>query len=421
MDEPYEASSTVQACYKILSAYSHERFAMPLSLNIWNVALLLGAAQGIFLAAFLAFHKKNRIANRILAVFLSASAVIIASPEIVRQYYAVFPHLIALTFTLTFLLGPLIFFYVEHVLAGVKTRFAQNGQKISRTAWPRVLHLLPFLMSTIYLLPFYVREGKHKVEFFQTAVAAGLPLDFMIIWGLQCLHVVFYFGVIYQKLEKHAERMKSAYAQIEKINLAWLQRLSLANAGVWLLYLIFFLLYAFKIAVDPFGVLDYVFGYARSVLVYAIGYMGLKQPEIFFGSEAESLARQNGKKYERSGLMPEVADKYARKLLHSMETDQPFKNADLTLPELAAILAIPPNHLSQVINDKFDRNFFDFINSYRIKEAQRALLDPGQQHLTILAIAYEAGFNSKSAFNAAFKKYTDMTPSQFKKMSNPAR
>ncbi len=400
---------------------------MQLSLNIWNFALLLGAAQGVFLAAFLAIHKKNRIANRILAVFLIISALIIASPEIVRKYYAVFPHLVGSTFTITFLLGPIIFFYANRLSAGVpdlleKSRGHSKSSNIQvRPRFMAFLHFLPFLAGTTYLLPFYMQDGKYKIEFFQKAGAEGLPLDFMIIWGAQCLHVIFYFCVIHQSIKKHVTIVKSSFSHIEKINLTWLRRLSSANAGIWLLYLVSFLLYVFRIEIDPFGVLDYVFGYAMSVLVYGIGYMGLKQPEIFSGIHAEPPAMSNSKKYERSGLMPEMADEYARKLLHCMETDQPFKNAELTLPELAAILSIPPNHLSQVINDKFGRNFFDFINSYRVKAAERALLDPSQRHLTILAIAYEAGFNSKSAFNAAFKKYTDMTPSQFKKLSNPAR
>ncbi len=116
-----------------------------------------------------------------------------------------------------------------------------------------------------------------------------------------------------------------------------------------------------------------------------------------------------------------MADEYAVKLQRFMDATKPFKNAELTLPELAASLGISPNHLSQIINDKFGQNFFDFINSYRVKEAERALLAPEHSHLTILAIAYDAGFNSKSAFNAAFKKHAGMTPSQFRKLSHRTR
>ncbi len=115
---------------------------MDFSLNIWNIALLLGAAQAIFLAGFLFFHPKNQSVNRILAAFLFISALMIASPEIVRQFHAVLPHLIASTFTITFLLGPLIFLYVRRLQAGVKSPFAVNGQKTSKYSRSR---LMPFI------------------------------------------------------------------------------------------------------------------------------------------------------------------------------------------------------------------------------------------------------------------------------------
>lgn len=379
---------------------------MAFSLSFWNLALLLGAAQAFFLSGFLFFHARNRAANRSLAAFLLLSGLLIASSEIVRQLHDVWPHLIASTFTLTFLLGPLVFLYVKRLQAGVQLRF-------------HFIHFLPFVISTAYLLPFYAQSGKEKIIFFQQVNREGLPLDFMLLWGMQCLHVIFYFAAIHQTLKAHAANIKNSSSQIEKIGLAWLRRLALANAGVWLFYLASFMLYVFKIAVDPFGVSDYVFGYARSALVYAIGYMGLKQPEIFSGGESNASAKSNGKKYERSGLTPELAEGYLTKLQHLMETAKPFKNAELTLPELAASLDISPNHLSQIINDKFGQNFFDFINSFRVKEAEQALRAPSNIHLTILAIAYDAGFNSKSAFNSAFKKHAKMTPSQYRKLSHP--
>ena len=78
----------------------------------------------------------------------------------------------------------------------------------------------------------------------------------------------------------------------------------------------------------------------------------------------------------------------------------------------ATIFDVPG--LSQIINERLNKNFFELVNAHRIKEAKKRLLDPDAEPLTILAIAFEVGFNSKSAFNAAFKKYTRMTPTQFR-------
>ena len=85
------------------------------------------------------------------------------------------------------------------------------------------------------------------------------------------------------------------------------------------------------------------------------------------------------------------------------------------LQKLAARLSIPPQHLSQVVNEQLNQNILDYINTHRVEEAKRRLADPARKHLSILAIAEEVGFNSKSSFNSVFKKYTNITPSEFRK------
>ena len=97
-----------------------------------------------------------------------------------------------------------------------------------------------------------------------------------------------------------------------------------------------------------------------------------------------------------------------------MAKNKPFLNPDLNLRDLASEISIPPRHLSQVLNEYFNQNFFDFISRYRIEECKKMLLTSSGRK-TVLEIMYTVGFNSKSAFNKAFKKHTGITPSQFKK------
>jgi AraC-like DNA-binding protein len=148
-----------------------------------------------------------------------------------------------------------------------------------------------------------------------------------------------------------------------------------------------------------------------SIIVYVAGYMALKHPEVLGGvDESPPL-----KKYEKSNLTPERAEAYLNKLLQVMKAERPYIDGDLTLQKLADKLSIPVNHLSQIINERLGQNFFDFINSYRVKEAQELLVDAAKKHYTVIAIAEEVGFSSKSAFNAVFKKHVNMTPSEFRK------
>jgi len=91
-----------------------------------------------------------------------------------------------------------------------------------------------------------------------------------------------------------------------------------------------------------------------------------------------------------------------------MEIHKPYRDSSLTLTGLSKQLSITMCYLSQIVNESFNQNFNDFINSYRIKESQYLLLDHSNGKMTVLEIAYKVGFNSKSAFNTAFKKHTDL-------------
>ena len=149
-------------------------------------------------------------------------------------------------------------------------------------------------------------------------------------------------------------------------------------------------------------------------MAYAMGYLRLSKPEILINIENESQVKM----YEVSTLSPEMSERYLNKLLHAMESEQLFTDGELTLQRLAEKLSIPAQHLSQVINERRSQSFSDLINTYRVEAAKKKLVDPKMQHYTVLAIAEDVGFNSKSSFNAVFKKHTNMTPSEFRKSSN---
>ena len=99
-----------------------------------------------------------------------------------------------------------------------------------------------------------------------------------------------------------------------------------------------------------------------------------------------------------------------------MENEKPYLNNRLGLKDVAEYLNISVHHLSQVINEQLDKNFFDFVNDYRVTEVKNLLRDPKHKQFTLLAIAYDCGFNSKSSFNSVFKKITGLTPSSYVKL-----
>jgi AraC-like DNA-binding protein len=139
-------------------------------------------------------------------------------------------------------------------------------------------------------------------------------------------------------------------------------------------------------------------------------YKGLNQPEIFSGIEERP-------KYEKSTLTKSDADFFLTKLKNLMEEKKPHLDTFLNINQLARRLNIQPRHLSQILNESLHQNFYDFVNSYRIEEAKKMLLDSSNEKTTVLEVLLDVGFNSKSAFNRTFKKNTGLTPSQFKKMN----
>jgi AraC-like DNA-binding protein len=174
---------------------------------------------------------------------------------------------------------------------------------------------------------------------------------------------------------------------------------------------------------------------AIALLVYAIGYMGLRQPEIFRYETAEHpvptptplaivqeplTLESDTPRYERSGLGDEEAANLKDELLVLMDRERPWTNSELTLADLASQLGTTPHKLSELLNSDIGKTFYDFVNSYRVRDVQRRIKSGEARTRKMLALALDAGFASKSTFNQAFKKHTSQTPSDFWKNAQAA-
>ena len=148
-----------------------------------------------------------------------------------------------------------------------------------------------------------------------------------------------------------------------------------------------------------------------------IGFFGLRQIHPFINTEA-NLQEDTIKpktSYVKSGLNEEIIAEIHTRLLGIMEKERPFLQEDLNLEMLSKLLEVKSNHLSQVINQKSEMNFFNFVNSYRIEEVKRKISDSAFYQYSLLGIAFESGFRSKSSFNKLFKQHVGMTPTEYKK------
>ena len=159
-----------------------------------------------------------------------------------------------------------------------------------------------------------------------------------------------------------------------------------------------------------------------TILTFLFTIFGFHQPSIFEElvryKEKEASPEEPAdprKKYARSGLKKKDVEKYISKIGKYMVIEKPYLDRELTIYDLSEQIKIPRHFLSEVINEHLGKNFYQFINDYRIEEVKQRMVDPAYAHLTILAIAYDSGFNAKSSFNTIFKEKTGMTPSEYQR------
>jgi AraC-like DNA-binding protein len=373
--------------------------------NLLLILNLLGATQALLLACALFGTKRGqRVTNRLLAVFAVAIAISIGGASLsTTQYIPMFPHLSKIQQPFYFLGAPLLFLYVRALIS----RNPVFGKK-------DLLHFIPFGLCAIYLMPYYLQNGADKLH-----LRPGYQSAYGVQWygirsGALILQFLIYLTLIILMLVDYKRRAQTGGPATAKTVLFQIRFLLITFLSLWVIGLLHYILSLISPVYYKTPETDLIIPLGLTAFVYALAYLSLRKPEVL--TAAGDAAPP--KKYEKSSLPPERSERYVQKLLHFMETDKPYTDSELTLQKLAGKLSIPAQHLSRVINERLHQNFVDFINTYRVEEAKRRLIDPSKKHYSVLAIAEEVGFNSKSSFNFVFKKHANMTPSEFRKAVN---
>jgi AraC-like DNA-binding protein len=376
--------------------------------NVVAVVSLLGAGQALLLALALVTVRRGQRTRNLLLAALAATVSLLIAWVVFNEthYYLRFPHLLRVNHPFDFVVAQLFYLYVRSL--------TEESPVLRRRD---LLHFVPAALCVLYLVPYYLAGADYKLAaqqaeeearwyYARASLAIPLALAYLLLAGRR---VVLYF--------REARRGRGAPDRHAAVQLKFLVYFV---SGLWLVALLRLALdfydpaffYAYTSAALPLG---------ATVFVYGLAFLALRggpqQQVPDAGPSAEKVAASPARKYERSALTPERADAFLKRLLGVMETEKPYTDGGLTLPALAARLNVSTHHLSQVINERLGQSFNDFVNSYRVEEAKRKLTDPRLKHYSVLAIAEEVGFNSKSSFNAVFKKQTGMTPSEFRTLN----
>ncbi len=371
---------------------------------------LTGTIISVFLVFILVGKRKKTIADKFLLAWLMVCAVhlLLYYLYITGKIYE-YPSLLGINMSLPLFHGPLLFLYTCSLTG-----------KNPLTSKLHLLHALPIVLINIPLISFFMLPPDQKIAIFKSQ-GKGYETFNVIHLAVIMISGTMYVLASLLLLRKYRKAIQEEFSTTEKINLMWLRYLIYGVGVIWILVI--------------FGKDPIIFS-GVVLFVILLGYFGIRQAGIFsdvpYASitlpsidhhQTDSVTKSieefaadksiSKSKYERSGLTTAMAENIYAGLNRSMIDEKSFKDLDLTLTLLAKRLNVHPNHLSQVINTYEQKNFYDYINWLRVEEFKNLVLRPENQQYTLLSLAHECGFNSKTTFNRNFKKVTGLSPSEY--------
>lgn len=305
--------------------------------------------------------------------------------------------------------GPMLYLYT----AAMTNQLPRNRNWI-------LLHFIPALVAVLFFLPVLLRSAEGKLAFIRSGGEGYQTANLLRIILLQVSGFVYVLWALWL-LRRHKRNISQEFSYEERINLNWLRYFIYGLAAIWLIIVVTKSDY-------------YIFG-ATALFVVFIGYFGIRQVGIFttanvyktapvignsersnpveFLAQGEVIEINQRRKYASSGVTEEMSREIHQRLVQLMQSAKLFTDPDLSLSILADKINVHPNYLSQVINEIEGKTFFEYINSLRVEEFTRLAALPESRQFTIMSLAYDCGFNSKSSFNKNFKKVMGQSPSEY--------
>jgi AraC-like DNA-binding protein len=354
---------------------------------------------GILLGIFVVLLINNRSVRKSRAnIFLSVLLLAITFSIFHNRYAGfVINHFAATIYNVgdpTFLMiAPLLWFYIEE-LTGSRVTFSIKS----------FLHFIPALGIIGCSFTFHLITPEST---FGQVIAKHESLPTIFFWIVMVIQFSWYQWFIHRKRQAYQRLIKQEVSNTEDVNISWVRFFMV----VFLIINVFFLFGLFAVIH-----LDYTMwlwkgaGVLFSLSIFALGYKGILQREIFF---TEVITRPILDEPVAISTKPD--QQLIDKAIAYMEQKKPYLDPELSLSNLAKALEMSRSQLSQLINEGVGENFYDFVNKYRVEEVKRLMTDFKAKNFNLYGIALEAGFKSKSTFNLIFKRFTGLTPTEYRK------
>lgn len=374
-------------------------------MNLLIIVNIISLFITLFLAFFLITLKtKYKISNSLFAFFLLLNAIDISEP-LFNMVVDGPSNLGMFRSTFAFLQIPVFYLYIISVCYSdfkLKPKY--------------LLHLLPFLIVNLVLLPrFYTVDAASKISFIQNRQNM---IEFRFIHILIHLQIAVYIIAVFRVLRKSKKLYLENYAGKSISSYNWLFQFTIV---LTILYTVALLKNIFKFSDYP-HISEWIkIGLLVSSLFVFCWYLfkALNNPGLFRNVDSKqklvSELVSEEKNSEHSIVNEREYSEEISNLKRYMVEQKPYLNSSLTIQDISNEIKIPVRDLSLLINHQLGQHFYDFVNAYRIESAMNILKDETKNRVTILEILYEVGFNSKSSFNTAFKKHTGNTPTSYRK------
>lgn len=380
---------------------------IPIHINSIGLIIFVGTCFGLFISYFLikkSIHKKSP--NLYMGILILALSLIMFEGWLNYTSY-IFKVLWLTNFSepLNFVIAPLIYLFMT----------SQLGDKRGKKDW---LHFIPFVLWFGYCFLFFFQEDVFKyndnigvmdlkIPYLEiTKAYTGDPLDIRNYVNIATIfHIVFYNLILTSRLILEIRKKKESLFKLKDKSL-----ISLRNSFYHFIIITIILIFVkttFKSDVGDYLIFLYV-----CFMIFLTAFQIMNTSSYY--TEVSSFLEGPVLKYKKSSLVEDQKDVILKSVINQMEYEKFYTSSSASLSDLSKTIKVSSHHVSQVINERLNQSFFELLATYRINEAKTILKTDLGKKLTIEEVAERVGYNSKSAFNSAFKKITSLTPSQYR-------